>query len=78
MRPTSLLVSPNSLQQEPSAVKPQLDITKKVFEGRTSGAKEKESDSMLIEPPKGINLLNTNILEKIDDRTNTYVNKVER
>ena len=76
VRPTSLLVSPNPLHQEPSAVKPQLDINKKVFEGRTSAAKE--SDSMLIEPPKSINLLNTNIIEKIDDRTNSYVNKVER
>ena len=33
---------------------------------------------MQIEPPKGINILNTNILEKIDDRTNSYVNKIER
>jgi len=76
IRPShSLIVNPP--QQEP--IKQQLDITKKVFEGRLSGSKEKEpsADSMLIEPPKGINLLNSNILEKIDDKTSSYINKLE-
>jgi len=72
-------VSPNPLHQEPVSIgKSPLDLTKKVFESSTRTSAAKEPDSMQIEPPKGINILNTNILEKIDDRTNSYVNKIER
>ncbi len=59
-------------------VKPQSDLTKKVFGDLPNVKKEKISTAMNIEAPKPSIGLSSQFIDNIDDKTNSYVTKVEK
>lgn len=67
-----------SEMQNTEPFKLQSDLSKKVFENMSSLKKEKNPDAMNIEVPKTFSGINSQIMEKLEEKSNSYISKIDK